>query len=79
MATIIAQGGLKNMDWTLAFIHELCLALWVGGLFALDAEAPIRLKTPGVTPEQATAIGSRVFRLFRYVQVLLGFESRFVV
>jgi hypothetical protein len=63
---------LKEMDWTLAFVHELCLALWVGGLFALDAEAPIRLKTPGVTPQQATAIGSRVFRLFRYVQVLLG-------
>jgi hypothetical protein len=63
---------LKEMNWTLAFIHELCLALWVGGLFALDAEAPIRLKTPGVTPEQATAIGSRVFRLFRYLQVLLG-------
>jgi uncharacterized membrane protein len=60
------------VDWTLAFIHELCLALWVGGLFVLDAEAPIRLKTPGVTPEQATAIGSRVFRLFCYVQILLG-------
>lgn len=64
------------MNWALGFIRELCLALWLGGLFALDCvETPIRFRTPGITKEQATAIGSRVFSKFGQIQIWLGVLS----
>lgn len=61
------------MNWLLLFIREICLALWIGGLVVIDfIETPIRFRTPEISKEQATAIGSRLFARFGWIQVLLG-------
>lgn len=61
------------MDWLLDFIREVCLVLWVGGLVAIDlVETPIRFSTPGISKQQATAIGSRLFSRFGCIQAFLG-------
>lgn len=64
------------MNPTLIFIREICLAIWFGGLVAIDAiETPIRIGTREVTRQQATAIGGRVFTGFGWIQVALGVIS----
>jgi Domain of unknown function (DUF4149) len=64
------------MNPTLIFVREICLAIWFGGLVAIDAiETPIRIHTREVTRQQATAIGGRVFTRFGWIQVALGVIS----
>jgi uncharacterized membrane protein len=64
------------MNPTLIFVREICLAIWSGGLVAIDLiETPIRIRTRDVTLQQATAIGGRVFTGFGWVQVALGVIS----
>lgn len=49
------------------------LALWVGGLVAIDiVEAPARFRTPGLERKQITAVGRTVFAAFNRYQLLLG-------
>jgi uncharacterized membrane protein len=61
------------MNWLLLFIREVCLVVWLGGLVVIDfVETPIRFRTPEISKEQATAIGSRLFARFGWIQVLLG-------
>src|ERR1041384_7233716 len=64
------------MSSALIFLREICLAIWFGGLVAIDViETPIRIRTREVTLQQATAIGGRVFTWFGWIQVLLGVIS----
>lgn len=61
------------MTWIPFFIRDVCLALWVGGLFAIDViEAPLRIRTIDVPREHSTAIGTRVFRVFGWTQLCIG-------
>lgn len=72
------------MDSTLIFVREICLAVWFGGLVAIDVvEAPVRafgagdrpkvrFFASGVSMEQVTAIGGQVFKWFAWFQLLIG-------
>jgi uncharacterized membrane protein len=61
------------MDSAWVFIREICLAIWFGGLIAIDLiETPVRITTPDISKERLTAIGGRVFTRFGWIQVGLG-------
>jgi len=56
-----------------AIIRTLAVALWVGGMAALDfIDAPLRFTTPALTRNQAVALGQAVFVRFNRVEVVLG-------
>ena len=56
-----------------AIIRALAVALWVGGMAALDfIDAPLRFTTPALTRNQAVALGQAVFVRFNRVEVVLG-------
>lgn len=64
------------MNPTLIFVREICLAIWFGGLIAIDLiETPVRIKTPDISMEKLTAIGGRVFTRFGWIQIVLGVIS----
>jgi uncharacterized membrane protein len=61
------------MTWLLIFVRDSCLAIWLGGLLVIDfVETPIRFRTPGISKEQATAFGSRLFATFGRIQLGIG-------
>ena len=70
----IGAAAMKlSLNWLLIFIREVCLVVWLGGLIVVDfIETPIRFRTPEISKEQATAIGSRLFARFGWIQVLVG-------
>jgi uncharacterized membrane protein len=56
-----------------AIVRTLAVALWVGGMAALDfIDAPLRFTTPALTRNQAVALGQVVFARFNRVEVALG-------
>jgi Domain of unknown function (DUF4149) len=49
------------------------VALWVGGMAALDfIDAPLRFATPGISRNQAIALGQAVFVRFNRAEVVFG-------
>jgi hypothetical protein len=56
-----------------AAVRTLAVALWVGGMAALDfIDAPLRFATPAISRNQAVALGQAVFARFNRVEVALG-------
>jgi uncharacterized membrane protein len=56
-----------------AAVRTLAVALWVGGMAALDfIDAPLRFATPGISRNQAVALGQAVFSRFNRVELALG-------
>jgi uncharacterized membrane protein len=56
-----------------ASIRTLAVALWMGGMAALDfIEAPIRFATPLLTRNQAVGVGQEIFALFNRVEMALS-------
>lgn len=54
-------------------VRTLAVALWVGGMAALDfIDAPLRFATPAISRNQAVALGQAVFVRFNRVEVALG-------
>lgn len=54
-------------------MRTLAVALWVGGMAALDfIDAPLRFATPAISRNQAVALGQAVFARFNRVEVALG-------
>jgi hypothetical protein len=54
-------------------LRRLALALWVGGLVAIDfVETPVRFGTKEVDRNQIVAIGRRVFAAINRIEVVLG-------
>ncbi|MHB8731565.1 MAG: DUF4149 domain-containing protein [bacterium] len=61
------------MNAAASVLRTLAMALWVGGMAALDfIDAPLRFATPGVTRNQAVALGQAVFARFNRIEVLCG-------
>jgi hypothetical protein len=59
-----------------AAVRTLAVALWVGGMAALDfIDAPLRFTTPGISRNQAVALGQAVFVRFNRVEVALGITA----
>jgi len=56
-----------------AAVRTLAVALWVGGMAALDfIDAPLRFATPAISRNQAVALGQAVFARFNRTEVALG-------
>lgn len=56
-----------------AVVRTLAVALWVGGMAALDfIEAPLRFSTPALDRNQAVALGQAAFARFNRVEAALG-------
>ncbi|HEV2438855.1 MAG TPA: DUF4149 domain-containing protein [bacterium] len=56
-----------------AVIRTFAVALWVGGMAALDfIDAPLRFATPALTRNQAVALGQAVFARFNRIEVACG-------
>ena len=69
----ICLRWMVKMTWLLIFARAFCLAIWLGGLLVIDfVETPIRFRTPGISKEQATALGSRLFATFDRIQLGIG-------
>lgn len=63
---------MNNTPWVRS-LRRLLLALWVGGLAAIDfVETPVRFGTKEVDRNQIVAIGRRVFAAVNRLEVLLG-------
>jgi uncharacterized membrane protein len=61
------------MSAAAAAVRTLAVALWVGGMAALDfIDAPLRFATPGISRNQAVALGQAVFVRFNRAEVALG-------
>lgn len=61
------------MSATAAAVRTIAIALWVGGMAALDfIDAPLRFTTPGISRNQAVAMGQVVFARFNRVEIVLG-------
>jgi uncharacterized membrane protein len=61
------------MGQAAAIVRTLAVALWIGGMAALDfIEAPIRFATPLLTRNQAVGIGQEIFAAFNRVEVALS-------
>ena len=60
-------------DWILAFVRDLALAVWLGGLIVIDfVEAPVKFKVAAINRNQAVAVGRAVFAALLRVEVALG-------
>ena len=56
-----------------AVVRTLAVALWVGGMAALDfVDAPLRFATPALSRNQAVALGQAVFARFNQIEVACG-------
>jgi uncharacterized membrane protein len=56
-----------------AVVRTLAIALWVGGMIALDfVEAPVRFTSPLLNRNQAVGIGQEIFVRFNRVEVALA-------
>lgn len=56
-----------------AIVRTLAIALWVGGMLALDiVEAPVRFASPLLNRNQAVGIGQELFARFNRVEVALA-------
>ena len=56
-----------------AAVRTLAVALWIGGMAALDfIDAPLRFATPALTRNQAVALGQAVFARFNRIEVACG-------
>ena len=61
------------MSAAAAAIRTLAIALWVGGMAALDfIDAPLRFSTSAISRNQAVALGQAVFARFNGVEAALG-------
>ncbi|HLI49495.1 MAG TPA: DUF4149 domain-containing protein [Chthonomonas sp.] len=61
------------MIWSLLFVRQLALTLWLGGLIVIDfVETPIRFRVPEVNRNQVVAIGRRVFAALNKLEVIAG-------
>lgn len=61
------------MNGAATAVRTLAVALWVGGMAALDfIDAPLRFATPAISRNQAVALGQAVFARFNRVEVALG-------
>jgi uncharacterized membrane protein len=61
------------MGQAAAIVRTLAVALWIGGMAALDfIEAPIRFATPLLTRNQAVGIGQEIFAVFNRVELALS-------
>ncbi len=61
------------MTATAAAVRTLAVALWVGGMAALDfIDAPLRFATAVLSRNQAVALGQAVFTRFNRVEVVCG-------
>ncbi|CEK17230.1 Domain of unknown function (DUF4149) [Chthonomonas calidirosea] len=61
------------MIWSLLFVRQLALTLWLGGLVVIDfVETPIRFRVPEVNRNQVVAIGRRVFAALNKLEVIAG-------
>lgn len=56
-----------------AVLRTLAVALWIGGMAALDfVDAPLRFATPGLSRNQAVALGQAVFTRFNRIEIACG-------
>lgn len=56
-----------------AVARTLAVALWIGGMAALDfVDAPLRFATPALSRNQAVALGQAVFARFNRIEVACG-------
>jgi uncharacterized membrane protein len=56
-----------------AALRTIAVALWVGGMAGLDfIDAPLRFSTPGISRNQAVALGQAVFARFNRIEVACG-------
>jgi Domain of unknown function (DUF4149) len=61
------------MTQAAAAIRTLAVALWVGGMAALDViDAPVRFGSPFLNRNQAVGIGQEIFARFNRVEVVLA-------
>jgi uncharacterized membrane protein len=61
------------IDWSLIFMRDLALAVWLGGLIVIDfVEAPAKFKVPDINRNQAVAVGRAVFAALLRLEVALG-------
>jgi uncharacterized membrane protein len=61
------------IDWLIVFARDLALAVWLGGLIAIDlVEAPARFRTPELDRNQIALVGRQVFRAFNRVETYLA-------
>jgi hypothetical protein len=56
-----------------AVVRTLAVAVWVGGMAALDfIDAPLRFATPALSRNQAVALGQAVFARFNRLELACG-------
>jgi uncharacterized membrane protein len=56
-----------------AVLRTLAVALWVGGMAALDfVDAPLRFAAPALSRNQAVALGQAVFARFNRIEIACG-------
>ena len=56
-----------------AVVRTLAVALWIGGMAALDfVDAPLRFAAPALSRNQAVALGQAVFARFNRIEVACG-------
>lgn len=61
------------MSGLAAVVRTLAVALWIGGMAALDfIDAPMRFATSMLTRNQAVALGQAVFARFNQIEVACG-------